>query len=366
MKIFDCLLMVIAMSFFSTSAPGKPVPTKEDEVVHLFPAYGVLNESGQWQLAVRGWVFEPERDSVIQSIAVKALAKPLDIDDTHPGWSLFDRRVRWFLVDNERGKRIGVQCDGAMGVGKSAPNGHFTAHLTVKSEGAPRTAGAPSRRLMVSTPSVDARVAQSEAFLVPPEGLSIISDIDDTVKVTNVLDRAELIQNTFTRPFAAIPGMAALYTQWAQQGAMLHFLSSSPWQLQPLLASFLSESGFPPATFHLKSVRLKDRSLFNLFRSSTETKPPQIKAILRDFPKRKFILVGDSGEHDPEVYAEIAQQHPEQIQHIYIRRVPNDARPAERFDEAFKGLPRSLWTVFDDAHALKAHEAPVDIKPQGP
>lgn len=353
MRCTACLFWVVSMSLFSTSAASEPVPTKADEVVHLFPAYATLKSSGDWHTAVRGWVFEPEEDSIMRALTVEAFGKSLGLHSEHPSWALFDTRLRWFLVDNERGKRVGVKWGDVTGVGRSTPDGHFTATLHVPSKTPLSAQGAPTRQPLQGTPSVDGRVAEGEVFMVPPEGLSIISDIDDTVKVTNVLDRKEMIHNTFTRPFTAVPGMATLYQEWAQRGAMLHFLSSSPWQLQPLLATFLEESGFPRATFHLKSVRLKDRRLFNLFKSSTETKPPQIEAILKDFPKRRFILVGDSGEHDPEVYGQIARAYRQQIEHIYIRRVPNDPKPASRFDAAFAELPASLWTVFEDPEGVR-------------
>ena len=200
--------------------------------------------------------------------------------------------------------------------------------------------------------TVDGRVTQGLVFLVPPKGLSVISDIDDTVKVTQVLDKKKMLTNTFVKPFQALPGMAALYQHWAKSGAMFHFLSSSPWQLQPFLADFLKESGFPTATFHLKTVRLKDRSLFNLFKSGIKTKPPQIKEILNHFPQRDFILVGDSGEHDPEAYGLIARQYQTQIKHIYIREVPGANNTQHRFQEAFRDIPPQTWTTFSDAQKL--------------
>ena len=71
-----------------------------------------------------------------------------------------------------------------------------------------------------------------------------------------------------------------------------------------------------------------------------------IRPILDRFPQRRFVLVGDSGEKDPEIYAELAPRHPKQISRILIRDVTGEDAKAERYGRIFKGLPRDLWTVF--------------------
>ena len=89
--------------------------------------------------------------------------------------------------------------------------------------------------------------------------------------------------------------MPALYRRWAKQGATFHFVSSSPWHLYEPIDEFLSSNDFPPRSLSLKLVRLTDKTLFDLFKEGTETKPAQIEPILARFPGRRFVLVGDSG-----------------------------------------------------------------------
>jgi phosphatidate phosphatase APP1 len=181
----------------------------------------------------------------------------------------------------------------------------------------------------------------------------VVSDIDDTVKVSEVHDRTALLDNTFFQDFRPVPGMAVKYAEWARQGASFHFVSSSPWQLYEPLQEFLAAARFPPAVLHLKSVRFKDETLLDLFKPGTETKPKQIAPILRDFPSRHFVLVGDSGEQDPEVYAALLKEHPEQILRAYMRNVTN-ATPADaRFGPLFAGVPREKWALFTDPGALE-------------
>ena len=79
MRCTACLFWVVSMSLFSTSAASEPVPTKADEVVHLFPAYATLKSSGDWHTAVRGWVFEPEEDSMALLMGAEQ-DKPADDD----------------------------------------------------------------------------------------------------------------------------------------------------------------------------------------------------------------------------------------------------------------------------------------------
>ena len=128
--------------------------------------------------------------------------------------------------------------------------------------------------------------AAAELLLVPPTGLSIISDIDDTVKLSDVLNKRELLRNTFLREFVPVDGMATLYKHWEEQhDAVFHYVSASPWQLQPELEGFLRSSGFPPATFHLKSVRVNalpgsGDSLLNLLEKGASFKPRHIEVRL--------------------------------------------------------------------------------------
>ena len=140
--------------------------------------------------------------------------------------------------------------------------------------------------------------------------MSIISDIDDTVKVTNVLDRRRMWEATFYKPFDAVDGMPASYRKLTAAGAPVHYVSSSPWHLAEPLLEFLSANGLPVSSITLKHFRLKDRTSLNILKPGRETKPPEIEAILARYPGRRFILIGDSGEDDPEVYAQALRRHP--------------------------------------------------------
>jgi len=160
--------------------------------------------------------------------------------------------------------------------------------------------------------------ATGKVLLYPRRGLSIVSDIDDTIKDSQVGDRKELLANTFLRKFRSIEGMADLYSDWAGQGAAFHYVSSSPWQLLEALKSFSDEDGFPNGSMHLRNFRLRDQLLRKLV-LRRNGKIIAIRNLLQALPERDFVLIGDSGEKDPKIYRKICKQYPGRVKAVFIR-----------------------------------------------
>src|SRR5690606_35970024 len=100
------------------------------------------------------------------------------------------------------------------------------------------------------------------------------------------------------------------------------YVSSSPRQLYPVLDDFLHEQQFPEGTLRLRDIRVSDE-LFGT-KTSENHKLSAIENLLLAFPGRRYVLVGDSGEADPEIYGEIARRFPQQVVAIYIRDVTSD------------------------------------------
>jgi phosphatidate phosphatase APP1 len=157
--------------------------------------------------------------------------------------------------------------------------------------------------------------------IIDPVGISLISDIDDTVKHSAIASGAkEMFRNTFIRELdeLRVEGVSDWYTKLAKQGVQIHYVSNAPWQLYPLLERYFKMVGLPPGSFHLKRY---SGMLQGIFEPTAERKRGALEQILRDFPERKFILVGDSGEADLEVYTEIVLANPGRILGIFIRDV---------------------------------------------
>ncbi|CAO3635638.1 unnamed protein product [Mucor fragilis] len=155
--------------------------------------------------------------------------------------------------------------------------------------------------------------------LIEPTGISIISDIDDTIKDTQILSGARtVLSKTFFESPQGVSGMADAYMAWYTQGASFHYVSNSPFQLMPMLERFLRDSQFPPGSMHLRD---DGKLLSRLVETPGQAKRDAILRIMADFPQRHFVLIGDSGEIDLEIYTRIASEFPDQILKIYIRDV---------------------------------------------
>lgn len=341
--------------FVLLTASAHASEIKPDETVVFFPTTGTLDSDGtHWLLPIHGWIFEPERDSIWRAKVIEEIQEHFEVEPRSPEGLRCARRASLFLVDNESRKKLAILLAGRTHVlERSSGDGHFHATVRLEADVVRTHAERGVLPFEAVTREGDGRRFRGQVLLPPTEGVSVISDIDDTIKVSDVLDRRALLRHTFLLPFEAVSGMPSAYAAWAAQGATLHYVSSSPWQLYEPLEAFRSKHGFPAGAFHLRSFRLSGSSIMSIFKSPMETKPPRIRAILSRYPKHAFLLVGDSGEKDPEVYGLMAREHPEQIRHIFIRRVDGADNSAARFDTAFAGVPREAWTVFDDPAALR-------------
>ena len=334
---------------------------KPDEQVILYPALGRA-VSGGWELQLHGIVYEPER----RPLLAKVMRRVLGIDEgklTAAEKAIFKQRSAYFLVDNERGKEISLSVVGrTLPLGTSEANGHFEALAVLVSGELPAPPTVPSLVLpaSIATHGGGRRAMTLEMNLLPDQGLCVISDIDDTIKISDVRKKHEVVMNTFCRPFQPVPGMADVYRRWAGDGAQFHYVSASPWQLYLPLSEFTRSNGFPAGTFHMKSFRLKDTDFFSLFKSPERYKPPVIEELFRLFPKRRYVLVGDSGEKDPEIYGALARKHPQQVRKIFIRDVTGEAGDAARYRKAFRDLPDGSWQIFKKSEDIKWRAGPQD------
>ncbi len=169
-------------------------------------------------------------------------------------------------------------------------------------------------------------------LLVVPQAnrLGMISDLDDTILISEVTSKPRLLANSFLKnptQRQAVPGMAALYARTLAANpqpasAPLFYLSASPRQLHESIAAFIAANAFPPGVLITKRVTDDASSdpLFDQFAYKTR----QIEAILERLPWVRFVLVGDDGERDPEIYDWVRRRHPERVAEIWIRRVRGD------------------------------------------
>ncbi|MGZ8295066.1 MAG: App1 family protein [Telluria sp.] len=183
-------------------------------------------------------------------------------------------------------------------------------------------------------------VAAAAEVLVPPASarFGVISDIDDTVLWTNVTNKINMAlmlarSNAHTRkPFK---GVAAFYRALhegadGRQQNPVFYVSSSPWHLFGPLTEFMRVQGIPTGPLMLRELGLSQ--LFKLTQHSNH-KLDKIELILSMYPGLQFVLIGDSGEQDPEIYTEVVRRHPKSVRVIYIRNVNPDPSRIEALDK---------------------------------
>ena len=323
-------------------------PVKPDEQVMFVPHVAIEQPDGRVTLNIQAWVYEREPRRWLHW----AFARYLRIDEAAMNQAeraLFRERTQLFRVDSERRKEVDVALPDGQRVRlpRTGPDGRSAITVSVQPGDDAAWIG-----FSAVLPQGDARRFAGRALRVPPQGWSVVSDIDDTIKHSDVLDRRELLLNTFARPFRAVPGMAQRYRRFADDdaGTRFHYVSTSPLQLLPALAGFLTDAGFPEGSLHLrKATRWRD--LAGGDEATVNHKRDAIHSLLATFPQRRFILIGDSGEHDPDIYADLARRHPGRIALIAIRRV-GDGPDAERREAVQRDTGETLWQWFDEVSGL--------------
>jgi phosphatidate phosphatase APP1 len=339
-------------------ADMEPSDLAQDEVVAFIPAYATRH-GAKWRLPLEAWVYEPEEDGLVRSGTLEAIEDALELDGRD---ETTRRRVlenlRPFMVDNEGAKTVVVRIgDTAAVVGTSGADGRCgdVVELTARQAEAAAQGNPPALEYAVVLGDGDTRRFSGWVQLLDDAGVSVISDIDDTIKITEVHDKKKLLENTFARPFQPAPGMPALYRRWADEGAAFHYISNSPLPLLHAITAFITAEGFPMGSLGLKPFRWKDGTFLDLFAAPEAHKQAVIEGVVESFAKRRFVLVGDTGERDPEIYAAVARKHPDRIARIYLRDPQPGGTPdiEPRLAAAFEGLPRELWVLFTDATAIR-------------
>jgi hypothetical protein len=345
------LLGMLLATMFTTAI-------ESDEEVVFYGCHAAMADDGQtWNAVVHGAVFEPETNSIKRRLLIGGIRRSLGIDKESDDGALFQKRARYFLVDYERGKTVSIRIgQREHALGTSAAGGQFEGRLAIpvdEADGLARDeAGAKWIDFEVVLPKGDERRFAGRIQLVPVEGLSIVSDIDDTIKLTDVRNRKEMLRNTFLRPFRPVDGMVDLYQRLARQGATFHYVSGGPWQLFAPLEAFRAESGFPAGTFHMRRYAAAHLTGLASVNEHGPAKEAAIEALLTAFPQRRFVLVGDTGEQDPEIYGKLAAKHAEQIVAVWIRNATDEQAADERFQQAFAGVAADRWKLFDSPAEL--------------
>jgi phosphatidate phosphatase APP1 len=243
-------------------------------------------------------------------------------------------RNSWDLLETDElpGVEVAVSF---LGDGPAATHRAHTDHegfFAVRVRG-PIAPGPHRVQAAVESPPHEGSPSDALALVYPPgPGLAVVSDIDDTVLATDVRDRLALARRVLLstpEDLTTFPGAPELYRRFAAAGMPTVFISGSPWNLEPRLRAFFALRGFPTAPLLLKDLGL-GRGADPLI-DQESYKLRRIFMAMLELPERRLVLIGDSGERDPEIYRRVQEEYPDRVAAIYIRRATAEDPRAPRF-----------------------------------
>ena len=349
------------MALFRTFRRSRKSVGREEQIV-FYPSFASRTPDGRgWSLVVQGSVFDPRIPWLRRSPVMGLIKRAMRIDRSADEY--FRQRMRQFLMTGLKGRAVTVAIgDEEFQVAESDYMGLFRGTVELSDETVSKLAQQieNSGRWLwcraVLSPS-DPRQFTGKLQMIEPTGVSIISDVDDTIKHSNVGNRRDLFRNTFARRFVPVTGMPELYQDCTRGGAVFHFVSGSPWQLYEPLHEFCRAEGYPLGSFHLKRFRFREAA--RKLRKSPQKayKRTTIEPILSAFPGRRFVLIGDSGEQDAEIYGSLLREYPHQIIGVFIRAIRGESRETDRIRQAFEGTDPDKWSLYVDPSEIRANIA---------
>jgi phosphatidate phosphatase APP1 len=255
--------------------------------------------------------------------------------------------VKRLESDEVSGARLRASFGGRSVETVSDREGYFSVELEAP--------GSPAGWREIQLQLLDLPAAETGRVLVPPSDaeFGVISDLDDTVIQTDVMRKVRMLvklalSNAHTRkPFQ---GVAAFYRALHRGRNPFFYVSKSPHNLYSPLVEFLQHQQLPAGPLLLRDYGL---------RTKKDHKARAIENILTTYPAMRFILVGDSGEQDPEIYTGILSRFPERIRVIYIRsidRSPARLKAIERLVEQAASTGCQL-VLAPDSEFAAAHAA---------
>lgn len=334
-------------------------PATRGDVVWLFDnmAYRTGGRfSASWEAEFVTAVFEQEQRSHLVE-AVAGVARVLGIADDAAERKTIHERLIPFVWDVRVAKTVSVTQKGArrsIKLGPTGFNGVSANVMQVASYSKGTTVEATA-----DLPSGIPGLLGLQTYYAGPTGWSVVSDIDDTIKVTTTSDPIGILRETFVEEPRPVAGMPELYKSIdgiLKSDTPWFYLSASPYNLYPFLREF-RDTHYPRGTLILRDTSWKTIAglLAALTMGTEEYKVDRMKKIYGWLPKRKLIVIGDSTQSDPEAYGEIYRTFPGWIRLILIRKATDTAmfglreknEPA-RFEKAFKDIPKEAWHVFED------------------
>lgn len=250
---------------------------------------------------------------------------------------------RWGLGNTTVHARVGS----ASGTFETDGDGYF--HVELVTDGSLDPSERWHRVELTVTRDEEEATEDGLVYVPPPTArYVVISDIDDTVMHTGVANKAKMFWRLFVQDAesrTAFPGVTDLYRALYQgsggdEGNPMLYVSRAPWSIYEVLETFFRMEGIPegPVLFLREWGLTLQRPLP---RRAKDHKRDLIRGMLRRYPDLPFVLIGDSGQHDPEIYAEVVRQNPDRVKAVYIRDVDADPRRRDEVGRLAKELEKA-------------------------
>lgn len=347
-------------------ADDRPDP-RADPVIHRAARVeDALNRTAARALTRRGW-----RPRIINytgygsqgwvRVLARVLVSPPPVgrrESAMRGW-------RHFLSAKVGGVPVTIDVDGARHVVETGRGGYVDVVL-------PSSLPAGWGEVTVSIAGGDPQPA-AVRVVGAAEHLGIISDIDDTVLVTAMPRPLLAFWNTFVRPEESrkpVPGMAEVYGALRQDDpdAFVVYVSTGAWNVAPALRRFVQRKGFPQGPLLLTDWGPTPEGWF---RSGLDHKRSTLRRLVDELPQLRWVLVGDDGQHDPQLYDELVWARPDDVRLVIVRQlgaaeqVLTHGLPVPLTTARGTGRPRAgdtvPWVFAPNGHLLLRHLGQRDL-----
>ena len=300
-------------------------------------------------------------------VAFGRVLKPRPLKQGVNKWERMYNNALRLMTSEKANLPIEVRVGRASAIGATNKEGHFRVPLSLL-PGVPVVQGFVQGTVALG-PSSKYRAERVPVRFVVPTARSrfgVISDVDDTVLVTNVLDKAQMLREAMFGDAAsrqAFPGCAEFYQglragRAGNEYSPLFYVSGSPWNIHDILADAFENLGIPRGPLRLRDFGVGKEAdpLLNI----KAFKRPRIRRILDTYPAMRFVLIGDSGQTDAELYADLAThaRYRDRILAVYIRNVNPPADGDRRKELAtLRDRVGPHFVVFGNTLAAADHAA---------
>ncbi len=279
------------------------IPANRRVVIHPYRGFGRANE-----LLIRG-----------RLLVEKSITR---VQGAESAWRDVLNTYRRFQSDEVAGARIVATFRDALVEGVTDAEGYFKMTLCPSE----LDLSLPWHEVGLVAPEHGVTVVAP--VLVPPVDaqFGIISDIDDTIVQTNATSLVRMVRSVVRNAASRLPfeGVGDLYRALHAGRNPVFYVSSSPWNMHDLLQDYMDLNGIPHGPMFLQDWGIDEDTFIT---TAHEThKLEQIRILLDYYPALRFVLIGDSGQHDPEIYLRVIQAHPGRILAAFIRDVTPDVR----------------------------------------